>query len=46
VIAALFACTQSIGGALFLVLEMDGPFDGLIRVSPDPVRFAHSHMHR
>jgi hypothetical protein len=46
VIAVLFVCALSIGGALFLVLEMDGPFEGLIRVSPDPVRFAYTQMNR
>ena len=44
VVTVLFVCAISIGGALFLVLEMDGPFDGLLRVSPDPLRFAYSHM--
>jgi len=46
VIAVLFVCALSIGGALFLVLEMDGPFDGLLRVSPDPLRFAYTHIAR
>lgn len=32
-----FMCALSIGGALFLILEMSGPFDGLIRVSPQPL---------
>jgi hypothetical protein len=45
-IAVLFVCAVSIGGALFLVLEMDGPFDGLLRVSPDPLRFAYAHLNR
>ena len=44
VIVVLFVCAVSIGGALFLVLELDGPFDGLLRVSPDPLRFAFTHM--
>ena len=43
-IAVLFVCALSIGGAMFLVLEMDGPFDGLLRVSPDPLRFAYTHI--
>ncbi len=30
VVAVLLICTLSVGGAVFLVLEMDGPFDGLI----------------
>ncbi len=46
VIAVLFVYSLSIGGALFLVLEMDGPFDGLLRVSPDPLRFAYTHVSR
>jgi hypothetical protein len=45
-IAILFVCALSIGGALFLVLEMDGPFDGLLRVSADPLRFAYTHLNR
>jgi len=46
VIVVLFVCALSIGGALFLVLELDGPFDDLLRVSPDPLRFAFTHMGR
>lgn len=45
-IAVLFVCALSIGGALFLVLELDGPFDGLLRVSPDPLRFVYTHINR
>ena len=40
VLGALFVCAVSIGGAVFLVLEMDAPFDGLLRVSADPLRYA------
>lgn len=32
-----FMCALSISGALFLILEMSGPFDGLISVSPQPL---------
>jgi hypothetical protein len=46
VILVLFVCALSIGSALFLVLELDGPFDGLLRVSPDPLRFAYTHINR
>jgi hypothetical protein len=45
-VAVLFVCAVSIGGALFLVLEMDGPFDGLLRVSSDPFRMALTHLSR
>lgn len=40
VLAVLILCALSVAGAVFLTLEMDGPFDGLIQVSPEPVRFA------
>jgi hypothetical protein len=38
----LFVCALSIGGALFLILEMNGPFDGMIRVSAGPLRYGHA----
>jgi hypothetical protein len=46
VLAALFVCALSIGGALFLVLEMDSPFDGLIKVSADPLRYAYKYLNQ
>jgi len=46
VIAVLFVCALSIAGALFLVLEMDAPFTGLIRVSPVPLRYAYAHLNQ
>jgi hypothetical protein len=42
----LFVCALSVGSAVFLVLEMDQPFDGLIRVSPDPLRYAFAHLNQ
>ena len=42
----LFVCAVSVSSAIFLVMEMDGPFDGLIKVSPDPLRYAHSHINQ
>jgi hypothetical protein len=44
VIAALFVCAISVATALFLVLEMESPFTGFIRVSPDPLRYALSSL--
>jgi hypothetical protein len=44
VIAVLLVCAVSIAGAMFLVLEMDGPFDGLLRASPDPLRYAYERL--
>ena len=44
VLAVLILCALSVAGAVFLTLEMDGPFDGLIQVSSEPVRFALSRL--
>ncbi len=35
---ALFVCALSVAGAIFLILEMDHPFEGLIRISDAPLR--------
>jgi hypothetical protein len=35
-----------VAGAIFLVLEMNGPFDGLIRISPEPLRYAVAQVGR
>ena len=44
VFAVLFVCAMSVGSAVFLILELDGPFDGLLRVSAAPMRYAHAHL--
>jgi hypothetical protein len=44
VFVVLVVCMISVAGALFLVLEMDRPFDGMIRVSDAPLREAHSRL--
>lgn len=46
VIAVLFVCALSVASALLLVLEMDSPFDGWLKVSDEPIRFALSHLNR
>ena len=46
VIAVLFVCAMSVGGAVFLIAEMDGPFDGVLKVSADPLRYALSHLNQ
>lgn len=46
VIAVLFLCALSIAGAIFLILEMDEPFQGMIRVSPDPLWYALENMNK
>lgn len=44
VIAMLTISALSVASAVFLVLEMDGAFTGVIKVSPEPLRFALSHL--
>lgn len=46
VLTALFVCAVSVGGAVFLILEMDAPFDGLLKVSADPLRNALAHLNK
>lgn len=46
VVMALFVCAVSVGSAVFLILELDGPFDGFIRVSVEPLRYAHANMNQ
>lgn len=46
VIASLLVCTLSVAGAIFLILEMDGPFSGVIQISPDPVHYALERINR
>jgi hypothetical protein len=40
VICILVICAASVSGALFLILEMDSPFDGIIAISSEPLRGA------
>ena len=40
VIAVLFLCALSVAGSIFLILEMDQPFEGVIRISSAPLRYA------
>ena len=44
VIAVLFVCAVSVAGAIFLILELDRPFEGLLRISNEPVRNALAHL--
>ena len=38
VIASLFLCALAVSGAIFLILEMDDPLDGMVRISDEPMR--------
>jgi hypothetical protein len=43
-IAALMLAALSVSGAIFLILELDQPFDGLIQISSGPMRNALAHL--
>jgi hypothetical protein len=44
VIATLFLCALSVSGAIFMILELDRPFGGLIQISSVPLRNAIAHL--
>ena len=44
VVVALLVCALSLSAAIFLILEMDRPFEGFIIVSPEPMRAALARM--
>jgi hypothetical protein len=37
-------CSLSIGASIFLILEMDTPFNGIIMVSGEPMTSALDHL--
>ena len=40
VIAVLFVCALSVAGAVYLIVDLDQPFEGLLQVSSTPLRNA------
>ncbi len=44
VVAVLFVCSLSVSAAIFLLLEMDQPFQGLMKISSAPLRYTLSHL--
>lgn len=46
VIVALIIVALSVSSALFLILELDQPFSGVIQISSEPLRNALSHLGR
>ena len=44
VIAILLVCALSMAGSIFLILEMDQPFEGILKVSSAPLQFTLSHL--
>jgi hypothetical protein len=43
-VAMLLVCALSIAAAIFIILEMDHPFSGVIRIPSGPARSALAHM--
>lgn len=46
VVAVLFVAALSVAAAVFLIIELDSPFDGLIRIPGGPMRYALSQIGR
>ena len=46
VLVVLFVCALSVGSAVFLVLEMDTPFDGVLKISAEPFRYTLAHLNQ
>jgi hypothetical protein len=46
VVAVLCVAAISVAAAVFLILELDGPFDGVIKVSGAPLQYALAHLNQ
>lgn len=44
VVAVFFMAALSVGAAVFLILELDGPLDGFIKISSGPLSYALSQL--
>jgi hypothetical protein len=44
VVAAFFICALSVSGAIFLILELDQSFEGLLQVSSAPLRATRTQL--
>ena len=44
VIAVLLLCALSVAGSIFLILEMNRPFEGVMKISSAPLRYTLSHL--
>jgi hypothetical protein len=44
VVAAFFLCAMAIGASIFVILEMDTPFNGAIMISGVPMKNALAHL--
>ena len=46
VVSVLCIAAISVAAAVFLILELDGPFDGVIKVSSVPMQYALDHLNQ
>jgi hypothetical protein len=46
VVTAMLIGALSVGGAIFLIIELDHPYDGLMRLSDAPLRAALAALQR
>jgi len=46
VVGILVACALSVAAAIFLILELDRPFQGIMQISGAPLRNALNHLGR
>jgi hypothetical protein len=44
VVTVLVLCALSVSISIFLIFEFDQPFEGVLRISGDPLRFALAHL--
>ena len=44
VLVTLFLCALSVSAAIFLILELYRPFQGVIQISSAPLRYALAHL--
>ena len=44
VVTVLFLCALSVAGSIFLILEMDAPFEGVMKISSAPWRYMLSQL--
>lgn len=46
VLVILLICALSVSSAVFLILEMETPFSGLLKISADPFRYTYAHLNQ
>jgi len=46
VVITLFVCALSVSAAIFLIVELDSPFSGMLQISNVPLQNAIAHIGR